>query len=239
MEARGGQRCGVIYLFAEARGGEGGPARARFPGHRWQPQAACTSSESAELHAAKTRLGTGAPGSSLPKIVPRLRARSKPPAAGLGLGWLWLLQPSRLLGMGMCRGSSGCCAGIPVGMLLLGRWGFTARTPVTAAMPGCGLCGEPVAPGPGTGSCLLGPSPASAWHHLGGCLGMEGWTSTITATLPGALRGPRSAVAHGLACAGSHPLEMESSSTSSCHAMPCKTVPCHAVPCHTVPCHAM
>lgn len=59
--AHGGRCCGVIYLFAEAPAGEGHPARMHFWGCRWQPQAACTSSESMELHAAKTRLGTGTP----------------------------------------------------------------------------------------------------------------------------------------------------------------------------------
>lgn len=52
VEAHGGQCCGVIYLFAEARSGEGGPSRTCFLGCCRQPQAACIRSESVEMHAA-------------------------------------------------------------------------------------------------------------------------------------------------------------------------------------------
>jgi len=60
--ARGG--CSValfIYLLRhhQVRGAPTGP---RFLGRRRQPQAAYTSSESVELHTAKTRLGMGAAG---------------------------------------------------------------------------------------------------------------------------------------------------------------------------------
>lgn len=60
----------VIYLFAEAPSGEGHPARMHFRGCHWQPQAACTSSESVELHAAKTRLGMGTPGQQSARKCP-------------------------------------------------------------------------------------------------------------------------------------------------------------------------
>lgn len=89
VEARGRQRCGIIYLFAEARSGEGGPRPgqglwAAAGSHR--PLAQAVSQWSCML--LKPDLARAPQGSSLPEIVPRLRAKSEPPAAGPGLGWL-------------------------------------------------------------------------------------------------------------------------------------------------------
>lgn len=57
----GGGAALFIYLLRHNQV-RGAAARARFLGCRRQPQPAYTSSESVELHAAKTRLVTGAPG---------------------------------------------------------------------------------------------------------------------------------------------------------------------------------
>lgn len=72
-------------------------------------------------------------------------------------------------------------------------------------------------------------------------MGMEGWTSTITATLPGVLHSPCLTyvvwhVQGTLLCSqgAPHPLH-----AVPCCAIPCKSVPRSAVMCQVVPCHAM
>lgn len=181
-------------------------------------------------------------GSSLPEIVPRLRARSEPPAAGPGLGWPSLLQPLYLPGMGMCHGSMAAVLGAPRGCSCWGCGGVHSPTPCDC---GCAWpqlwhchCREQVAPGAGTGSCLLGPSPTSAQHHLAAWLGMEGWTGAIRATRPD---GP-----HGAwLCSGTWSGMCRALSFAVrvflvlCHAMSCCTMPCKAVQCHAVPCCAV
>lgn len=62
----------------------GAAAKARFLGCRRQPQPAYTSSESVELHAAKTSLATGAPGQRAARNSAQTvgKEQTPPPAAG-------------------------------------------------------------------------------------------------------------------------------------------------------------
>lgn len=86
MEAHGGRHCGIIYLFAEALSGEGGPAKMHFLGCHRQPQTVCTSSESVELHATKTRLGMGISGQQRAQNSAQTMGKEQAPSSQAGTG---------------------------------------------------------------------------------------------------------------------------------------------------------
>lgn len=137
VEACGGRRCGVIYLFAEARSGEGGLARACFLGRRRQPQAACTSSESVEVHAAKTRLGTGAPGQQPARNSAQTAGKEQAPSSRTGARLAVIVPAIASAGDGDVPQQQRLPSREPRGAASAGdAEGFTARPPVTAALPG-------------------------------------------------------------------------------------------------------
>lgn len=71
-------------------------------------------------------------------------------------------------------------------MPILGSWGFHSPTPCDC---GCATVESGWHLDQVQAAVCLS-QPTSAQHHPVVCLGMEGWTSTITATLPGVLHSP-------------------------------------------------
>lgn len=163
IEAHGGRCCGVIYLFAAAPSGEGHPASMHFRGCHWQPQPTCTSSESVELHAAKTRLGMGSP---------EQQSAQKCPDHGQAVS-PWLLDQG-LAVIAQALASARDVDAVPGAPRGCSFWGFHSPTPCDCAIVESGwhldqvqaaVCLVPAHFSPASHSGLFGDGGMDEHHH--------------------------------------------------------------------------